>query len=290
VRVLITGVSGFIGSAIAHRILRTSDNEVIGLDISKRFNRNSTIELHPRFTYIHCSINDPFNLDKVFNLYQIDAVIHLAALTGVRGSFEAPMDYIQTNILGFQNVMDSVLRNVSNFTFTSSSSVLGDNGYPISPYALTKKTNEGQAQIYYETYGLKSTGFRPFTVYGPDGRRDMAVMMFAEKIVSGEEIVLFNNGEHSRSFTYIDDLVDKFIHRIYHKEDYPDCSLIEIAGANRSLLDLVNILETELGVKADIRFQERQPGDVVHTSGTNPICQTTLEVGLHKFADWLSSR
>ena len=316
-RILITGAAGFIGANLVERLLTTETAvEVVGLDSVNdyydvslkefRLNRLSTIAAaHPenRWTFIKGNLADQVLIEQLFADYAFDVVVNLAAQAGVRYSITNPDAYIESNILGFYNILeacrhsyDDGKQGVQHLVYASSSSVYGSNkkvpystedkvDNPVSLYAATKKSNELMAHAYSKLYNIPSTGLRFFTVYGPAGRPDMAYFGFTNKLVKGEKIQIFNYGNCKRDFTYVDDIVEG-VQRIIHKaperrmgEDglpEPPYAVYNIGNSNpESLLDFVDILQQELiraGVlPADYNFEAHkelvpmQPGDVPTT-------------------------
>ena len=316
-RILITGAAGFIGANLVERLLTTETAvEVVGLDSVNdyydvslkefRLNRLSTIAAaHPenRWTFIKGNLADKALIEQLFADYAFDVVVNLAAQAGVRYSITNPDAYIESNILGFYNILeacrhsyDGGKQGVQHLVYASSSSVYGSNkkvpystedkvDNPVSLYAATKKSNELMAHAYSKLYNIPSTGLRFFTVYGPAGRPDMAYFGFTNKLVKGEKIQIFNYGNCKRDFTYVDDIVEG-VQRIIHKaperrmgEDglpEPPYAVYNIGNSNpENLLDFVDILQQELiraGVlPSDYDFEAHkelvpmQPGDVPTT-------------------------
>lgn len=316
--VLITGAAGFIGSNLAKRLLQTGkDIEVLGLDnmndyydIRIKEARLAELKKYPNFTFIKGNLADKALIFKIFKDYKADIVINLAAQAGVRYSITNPDAYIESNMIGFYNILEACRHSYDNgapgvqhLVYASSSSVYGTNkkvpystedkvDNPVSLYAATKKANELMAHAYSKLYNIPSTGLRFFTVYGPAGRPDMAYFGFTNKLLKGETIQIFNYGNCKRDFTYIDDIVEGVI-RVLQKppakktgEDglpIPPYALYNI-GNNQpeNLLDFVQILQEELiraGVlPADYDFEAHkqlvpmQPGDVPITyADTTPL-------------------
>lgn len=332
--ILITGSSGFIGSNLAKRIL--SDNEdtkVIGLDnmndyydVSIKEYRLNELSKYDNYTFIKGDLADKKLIDSLFEKYHFDIVINLAAQAGVRYSISNPDTYIQSNIVGFYNILEACRHYpVKHLVYASSSSVYGSNtkvpystddkvDNPVSLYAATKKSNELMAHAYSKLYNIPSTGLRFFTVYGPAGRPDMAYFGFTNKLVNNETIKIFNYGNCKRDFTYIDDIVEGVI-RVMKKapvkqngEDglpIPPYVIYNIGNNNpENLLDFVRILSEELvsaGVlpkdydfKSHKELVPMQAGDVPITyADTTPLERdfgfkpsTPLREGLRKFAMW----
>ena len=331
---LITGTSGFIGSNLAKRILKENDDiRVIGIDnmndyydISLKEYRLEELERFDNFTFIKGSIADKSLIDKVFEEYKPSIVVNLAAQAGVRYSITNPDVYMESNVIGFYNILEACRHNpVEHLVYASSSSVYGGNtkvpfstddkvDNPVSLYAATKKSNELFAHTYSKLYNIPTTGLRFFTVYGPAGRPDMAYFGFTNKLINGETIKIFNYGNCKRDFTYVDDIVEGII-RVMNKapekktgEDglpLAPYAVYNIGNSNpENLLDFVNILQEEL-VRAgvlpeDYDFESHkelvpmQAGDVPVTyADTTPLerdfgfrPKTTLREGLRNFAEW----
>ena len=330
----ITGVAGFIGANLAKRILNEKEDvKVIGLDnmndyydVSIKEYRLKWLTKFENFTFIKGNLADKKLIDNIFNEYKPDVVVNLAAQAGVRYSITNPDAYIESNLIGFYNILEGCRHNpVEHLVYASSSSVYGSNkkvpystddkvDNPVSLYAATKKSNELLAHSYSKLYNIPSTGLRFFTVYGPAGRPDMAYFGFTNKLLKGEKIQIFNYGNCKRDFTYIDDIVEGIV-RVMSKapekkngEDglpIPPYAVYNIGNSNpENLLDFVNILQEELiraGVlPEDYDFEAHkelvpmQPGDVPITyADTTPLERdygfkpnTSLRDGLRKFAEW----
>ena len=330
----ITGVAGFIGANLAKRILEEEKNvKVIGLDnmnnyydVSIKEYRLKWLTKFENFTFIKGNLADKKLIDNIFNEYKPDIVVNLAAQAGVRYYITNPDAYIESNLIGFYNILEGCRHNpVEHLVYASSSSVYGSNkkvpystddkvDNPVSLYAATKKSNELLAHSYSKLYNIPSTGLRFFTVYGPAGRPDMAYFGFTNKLLKGEKIQIFNYGNCKRDFTYIDDIVEGIV-RVIAKapekkngEDglpIPPYAVYNIGNSNpENLLDFVNILQEELiraGVlPEDYDFESHkelvpmQPGDVPVTyADTTPLERdygfkpnTSLREGLRKFAEW----
>lgn len=330
----ITGTSGFIGSYLAKRIL-SSDTAatIIGLDNMNDYYdpvlkemRLSELSYYSRFHFIQGDLSDKILIDSIFQEHHIDIVVNLAAQAGVRYSIQNPDAYINSNIIGFYNVLEACRHYpVEHLVYASSSSVYGGNtkvpfstddmvDHPVSLYAATKKSNELLAHAYSKLYNIPATGLRFFTVYGPAGRPDMAYFGFTDKLVRGEKIQIFNYGNCKRDFTYIDDIIEGII-RVIQKppekrngEDglpLPPYALYNIGGGTpENLLDFVQILSEEL-VRAGIlpenydfeahkELVPMQPGDVPVTYADSSALerdfnfrpQVSLREGLRKFAEW----
>ena len=326
--VLITGVAGFIGSHVAHILLDRGD-EVVGIDNmndyydpSLKAARLSRLTSREKFNFYHADITDKTSLDQVFGTETIDRVINLAAQVGVRYSLKNPQAYISTNIQGFTNILETCRHNaVKHLVYASSSSVYGSNtlmpfavshavDHPISLYAATKKSNELMAHSYAHLYKLPVTGLRFFTVYGPWGRPDMATFLFTKNIIEGTPIDVFNNGNHARDFTYIDDIalgVVKCLDNTAQPNANWDSNNPDVAsshapyklfniGNNKpvKLVDFIECIETAVGKKAIKNFLPLQSGDVAMTyadvsaleKAINYRADTDIQTGIHKFVDW----
>ena len=332
--VFITGASGFIGSNLAKRILTTEpDTKVIGLDnmndyydVRIKEARLAELQKFENYTFIKGNLADKALINSIFEQYHPDIVVNLGAQAGVRYSITNPDAYIESNMIGFYNILEACRHYpVKHLVYASSSSVYGSNkkvpystddkvDNPVSLYAATKKSNELMAHAYSKLYNIPSTGLRFFTVYGPAGRPDMAYFGFTNKLVNGETIKIFNYGNCKRDFTYVDDIVEGVV-RVMAKapekkngEDglpIPPYAVYNIGNSNpENLLDFVQILSEELvraGVlTADYDFEAHkelvpmQPGDVPVTfADTEPLERdfgfkphTPLRDGLRKFAEW----
>lgn len=332
--IFITGSSGFIGSNLAKRILTTElDTNVIGLDnmndyydVRIKEARLAELQKFENYTFIKGNLADKALIDSIFEQHHPDIVVNLGAQAGVRYSITNPDAYIESNMIGFYNILEACRHYpVEHLVYASSSSVYGSNkkvpystddkvDNPVSLYAATKKSNELMAHAYSKLYNIPSTGLRFFTVYGPAGRPDMAYFGFTNKLVNGETIKIFNYGNCKRDFTYVDDIVEGVV-RVMVKapekkngEDglpIPPYAVYNIGNSNpENLLDFVQILSEELvraGVlPADYDFEAHkelvpmQPGDVPVTfADTEPLERdfgfkphTPLREGLRKFAEW----
>lgn len=332
--IFVTGSSGFIGSNLCKRILNEeSDVHVIGLDnmndyydVRIKEARLNELSGYPNYTFIKGNLADKELIDSIFSQYHPSIVVNLGAQAGVRYSITNPDAYIESNMLGFYNILEAC-RNypVEHLVYASSSSVYGSNkkvpystddkvDNPVSLYAATKKSNELMAHAYSKLYNIPSTGLRFFTVYGPAGRPDMAYFGFTNKLVNGDTIKIFNYGNCKRDFTYVDDIVEGVI-RVMNKapekkngEDglpIPPYAIYNIGNSNpENLLDFVQILSEEL-VRAgvlpeDYDFEAHkelvamQPGDVPVTYADTSALErdfgfkphTPLREGLRKFAEW----
>ncbi len=327
-KVLITGTAGFIGSTLAKRLLDRGD-EVIGIDnlndyysVDLKKDRLSRINDYAGFTDVRASIEDRQAVAEIFKTHQPQRVVNLAAQAGVRYSLENPHAYVDTNLVGFVNILEGCRHNnIEHLVYASSSSVYGANtnypfsvhnnvNHPVSLYAASKKANELMAHTYSHLFKLPATGLRFFTVYGPWGRPDMALFMFTKNILAGKPIDVFNHGDHKRDFTYIDDIVEGVI-RVLDTiptpnpdwtGDTPDSAtsyapyrLYNIGNNNPvELLRYIEVLEDCLGKKAEKNMLPLQAGDVPYTYadvtdlvdavGYKP--ETTVETGIKNFVDW----
>ena len=332
--IFITGSSGFIGSNLAKRILTTEpDTKVIGLDnmndyydVRIKEARLAELQKFENYTFIKGNLADKALINSIFEQYHPDIVVNLGAQAGVRYSITNPDAYIESNVIGFYNILEACRHYpVKHLVYASSSSVYGSNkkvpystddkvDNPVSLYAATKKSNELMAHAYSKLYNIPSTGLRFFTVYGPAGRPDMAYFGFTNKLVNDETIKIFNYGNCKRDFTYVDDIVEGVV-RVMAKAPekkngddglpIPPYAVYNIGNSNpENLLDFVKILSEELvraGVlPADYNFEAHkelvpmQPGDVPVTfADTEPLERdfgfkphTPLRDGLRKFAEW----
>ncbi len=314
---LITGSAGFIGFYLSKALLEKGAT-VIGIDnmndyyeVSLKEDRIAILSGFSQFYFVKADIADKDALFKLFKKYKPQVVVNLAAQAGVRYSIDNPDAYIQSNLVGFFNILEACrYYPVEHLVFASSSSVYGGNkkvpfstedqvDKPVSLYAATKKSNELMAYSYSKLYKIPLTGLRFFTVYGPMGRPDMAYFKFAKKIMAGEPIQVYNNGDMRRDFTYIDDIVTG-IENILCNPPVADENgayyKIYNIGNNQpeKLMDYISVLEKCLGKEAKKEFLPMQPGDVYETYadvdelmkdfGFKP--STTIEEGLHKFAEW----
>jgi nucleoside-diphosphate-sugar epimerase len=336
--ILVTGAAGFIGSYLAERLLREyADTTVIGIDsitdyydVTLKHQRLKRLNVYgERFVFVHDSIANKDAVDKIFSEYHPAVVVNLAAQAGVRYSITNPDAYIESNLIGFYNILEACRHNeVEHLVYASSSSVYGSNkkipystddkvDNPVSLYAATKKSNELMAHAYSKLYNIPSTGLRFFTVYGPAGRPDMAYFGFTNKLVNGETIKIFNYGNCKRDFTYVDDIVEGVLRVMQHAPEKrngedglpePPYKVYNIGNNSpENLLDFVTILQEELiraGVlPADYDFEAHkelvamQPGDVPVTyADTTPLEQdfgfkpsTPLRIGLRRFAEWYAN-
>jgi len=327
-KVLITGTAGFIGNNLALRLLERGD-QVIGIDnVNDYYDptlkeaRLNRVKSHPGFTEVRISIEDRPAMEQTFRQYKPQRVINLAAQAGVRYSLENPHAYIDSNIVGFTNILEGCRHHdVEHLVYASSSSVYGANtnmpfsvhhnvDHPVSLYAASKKANELMAHTYSHLYQLPTTGLRFFTVYGPWGRPDMALFLFTRNILAGKPIDVFNYGKHRRDFTYIDDIVEGVIRTLDHvaqpnpkwNSNNPDSATSKAPyrlyniGNNQpiDLMHYINVLEHCLGKKAEMNLLPLQLGDVPDTYadvqalvddvGYKP--DTTVEDGIARFVEW----
>lgn len=327
-QILVTGAAGFIGSHLSSRLL-AEGYSVIGLDnlndyydVTLKQSRLNLLEEHANFSFVRASLEDRNAMEQIFASYTISTVVNLAAQAGVRYSLQNPHAYIDSNIIGFMNILEVCRHHqIEHLIYASSSSVYGANtkmpfsvhqnvDHPVSLYAATKKANELMAHTYSHLYGLPTTGLRFFTVYGPWGRPDMALFLFTKAILSGEPIKVFNHGKMKRDFTYIDDIVEGIVRLINRKPepnlewsgDKPDPGtsyapyMIYNIGNNNplELQYFISVLEEKLGRTAKKEYLPLQAGDVPETYadvddlmkdvGFKP--RTSIEDGIGKFVDW----
>lgn len=320
--VLVTGAAGFIAHHLIEALLR-SGHTVAGIDNFDSFYdrslkeknvsdlRKIATENHARFEFLEGDIRDfDFN---VFPEIELDSIIHLAAKAGVRPSLVAPEEYVSVNIQGTTRLLEFArTRKISNFVFGSSSSVYGDDTtppfreeslcvQPISPYAATKRAGELMCSTYAHLYGLKVAALRFFTVYGPRQRPDLAIHKFTRMIHRGEPLVLYGDGTTSRDYTFVTDIVQGLLGALEWTRSTAQRGEMEIfnLGGSRttSLIDLVRMIEKELGKKAEIRWEALQPGDVERTFADVSKAQRVLgyssdfpiQVGIGKFVEWFRS-
>ena len=330
-KVVLSGAAGFIGMSCGLRLLSRGDH-VVGVDnlndyydVELKYARLSLLKSNSRFKFYKDDITERQRINDIFSVEQPDCVIHLAAQAGVRYSFENPYAYVDANLQGFVNVLEACRHHkVKHLVYASSSSVYGGNetmpfsehdniDHPLSLYAATKKANELMAHTYSHLYNLPTTGLRFFTVYGPWGRPDMALFLFADAMLKNKPIDVFNDGNMVRDFTFIDDIVEGVI-QVLDKPATPDVKfdalhpdpatsnapyrVFNIGNGNPTpLMDYIGALESALGVTAKKNFLPMQPGDVPATSadtselgrwvGFQP--DTKVTVGVQKFADWYLS-
>jgi UDP-glucuronate 4-epimerase len=327
-KIIVTGAAGFIGMHCAQRLIDRGDT-VLGVDnlndyydVSLKRARLAQLQQNCNFSNQNIDISNKSAMKHLFDVEKPCKVVHLAAQAGVRYSLENPHAYIDANINGFMNVLEGCRQNdVKHLVYASSSSVYGGNekmpfsehhnvDHPISLYAATKKSNELMAHAYSHLYRIPVSGLRFFTVYGPWGRPDMALFLFAQAMLRGETIDLFNDGNMVRDFTYIDDIVEGVI-RVLDKPatvnferdpNKPDpCTsnapyrIFNIGnGQPTQLLDYVRALEASLGISAKIDYHPMQPGDVMKTSADTRLLEkwigfkpfTTVDTGVRRFVEW----
>ena len=308
-KVLVTGAAGFIGMHCARKLLERGD-EVLGIDnfspyysVQLKKDRVARLE-HARFRFEQADIADAHAVESIFDKSKPEAVLHLAAQAGVRYSLENPQSYVQSNLVGFANILEACRHHPPrHLVFASSSSVYGNNpnlpwsethnvDHPVSLYAATKKANELMAHTYSHLYGLNTTGLRYFTVYGPWGRPDMSPMIFATAIMQGKPIPVFNHGDMKRDFTYVDDIVEGTTRVL----DRPTKFAVFNIGNHQpvALLDYIAALERALGKEAKLEMKPMQPGDVKSTyADTTALREAVgfapsmpLDKGLERFAAW----
>lgn len=330
-KVLVTGAAGFIGSHVSMYLLERGD-EVVGLDNlndyydptlkEARLERIKALPSADKFRFVKMSVEDRASMETLFADEKFDKVVHLAAQAGVRYSIENPHAYIDSNIVGFMNILEGCRHNkIKHLVYASSSSVYGANenmpfavednvDHPMSLYAASKKANELMAHTYSNLYNLPTTGLRFFTVYGPWGRPDMALFLFTKAILEDKPIQVFNHGKHRRDFTYIDDIVEGIIHTLdttaaidpnwTGEKPNPGSSKVPWKVYNIGaqtpveLLTYIETLENALGKKAEKELLPLQPGDVpdtyadvealVNDTGYRP--STTIETGINNFVEW----
>ncbi len=299
-KILVTGSAGFIGSTLSKKLLARGDN-VIGIDNHNNYydtkikdDRIALLKKNKNYTHHKIDITDNKKLSEIFKNYKFQKVVNLAAQAGVRYSIENPLAYIESNIVGFAHILENCRNNkIEHLVYASTSSVYGANtkmpfsehdsvNHPLSVYAASKISNELMAHTYSYLYKLPTTGLRFFTVYGPWGRPDMALFKFTKAIIEGKTIDVFNNGKHTRDFTYIDDIVNGVIKTLDNPalinydwdSNKPDPAsskspwkIYNIGNNNPvNLMDYISALEKTLGKKAKINFLPLQPGDVPDTN------------------------
>ncbi|WP_018337425.1 NAD-dependent epimerase [Butyricimonas synergistica] len=330
-KVLVTGSAGFIGFHVVKRLLERGD-EVVGLDnindyydVNLKYARLAETGItrediepgklvqsgrYPLYRFVRMNLEDRERLPELFAREKFDRVVNLAAQAGVRYSLENPFAYVDSNLVGFVNVLECCRHHgIQHLVYASSSSVYGSNEKvpfseedrvddPVSLYAATKKANELMASCYSKLYGIPATGLRFFTVYGPWGRPDMAPMLFAKAIMNGEPIKVFNKGDLSRDFTYIDDIVEGVLRVLDKVPEGNEDHRHEVYNIGCSspvkLMDFIECLENALGKKAEKIYLPMQPGDVYRTyadtsklereTGYKP--RVTLKEGVGEFMGW----
>jgi len=332
-RILITGAAGFIGFHLSKRILEEG-HTVIGYDnLNSYYDPNLkksrlkqleviSINNKDRFIFIKGNLQDNIKIKEVFEKYKPNRVVNLAAQAGVRYSIENPSEYIQSNLVGFANILEACrYGDIEHLVYASSSSVYGGNtnmpfsetksvDHPVSLYAATKRSNELMAHSYSHLYKIPATGLRFFTVYGPWGRPDMALFLFTKSILNKEPIKVFNRGKMTRDFTFIDDIIESLI-RIIDKpatpndkfdtnnpnpsESWAPHRIFNIGNSTPTpLIEYVEAIENELGIKAKKLLLPMQPGDVETTSSDPSLLKdwikfkpnTPIKEGIKKFINW----
>ena len=327
-KILLTGAAGFIGSTATLRLLARGD-EVVGLDnlndyydVQLKRDRLARLSPHPNFRFVRLDVADRPGIEALFAHERFDRVIHLAAQAGVRYSLQNPHAYIDSNVVGFMNILEGCRHSqVQHLVYASSSSVYGGNtrmpfsehdsvDHPVSMYAATKKANELMAHTYSHLFGLPTTGLRFFTVYGPWGRPDMALFLFTKAILEGRPIDVFNHGKMQRDFTFVDDIVEGVI-RVMDRTAAPDPAYVSDRpdpGTSNApyrvfnignhqpveLLDYIGCIEDALGLKAQMNLLPLQAGDVPATYadvdalrdwvGFTPA--TEVRTGVARFVAW----
>lgn len=332
-KVLVTGAAGFIGFHTVRRLLDTTDYEVVGLDNINdyypmtlkferlkalgihpdfiRYGKKTSSKLHDRFDFIRMDLTDEKSIIDLFHQSSFDYVIHLAAQAGVRYSIDNPNAYIQSNVVGFNHILEACRTYpVKHLVYASSSSVYGLNkeqpfsvnhkvDQPASLYAATKKSNELMAHTYSHLFQIPTTGLRFFTVYGPWGRPDMAPMLFAKAIMNGDPINVYNNGKMARDFTFVDDIVDG-VCRVTETVPTPNHNglpyrIFNIGNSQPvQLMDFIDVLGKELGQEVKMNFMPMQDGDVVSThADTSELKEavgyqpkTSIQEGVKAFVKW----
>lgn len=327
-KVLITGCAGFIGFHLSHFLLEKGyivvgiDNINDYYDTRLKHGRLEILKKNKCFVFKKLDLKDKIEIDKLFENEKFDYVVNLAAQAGVRYSIENPYAYVDSNLIGFMNILEACRNNpVKHLLYASSSSVYGGNNvvpfstnhqvdHPVSLYAATKKSNELMAHTYSHLYKIPTTGLRFFTVYGPWGRPDMAYFSFTDAILNGKVINVFNHGKMERDFTYIDDIVEGIYKLLplapksnYKWDETKDKQSESFApykiyniGNNKpvELEKFISVLEDKIGKKAIKNYMDMQPGDVVRTYADTSDLEkaigfkpsTPIEEGLQKFATW----
>jgi UDP-glucuronate 4-epimerase len=327
--ILVTGSAGFIGFHLARRLLERGD-EVVGLDDLNAYYdpalkaaRLAMLEAHAGYRHARLDLADRDGVAKLFAAVRPQAVVNLAAQAGVRYSLESPETYVDSNVVGFLNILEGCrATQPKHLVYASTSSVYGANGalpfnvhdganHPITLYAATKLANEAMAHGYSHLFGIPSTGFRFFTVYGPWGRPDMALFKFTEAILAGRPIDVYGQGEMERDFTYVADIVEGLVAAIDRPAtinpawdpQHPDPATSGVApwrvlnlgnGQRVQLMHYIQVLEEKLGRKAELNLLPMQPGDVSRTEADVAETQaaldytpsTSVEVGVGRFVDW----
>ncbi|MFC4762284.1 NAD-dependent epimerase [Dyella koreensis] len=327
-RILVTGTAGFVGAALTERLLARSD-EVYGIDNhndyydpSLKEARLARFNQHPAYTHLRADLADAVAVNQAFETFKPQRVVNLAAQAGVRYSLKNPQAYVQSNLVGFTNILEACRHHqAEHLVYASSSSVYGANrklpfavddpvDHPVSIYAASKKANELMAHTYSHLFGLPTTGLRFFTVYGPWGRPDMSPMLFADRISKGEPIDVFNFGNHSRDFTYIDDIVEGVIRTLDHPAQPDPAYDAERPNPGSSnapyrvynigndqpvqLLRFIELMEQNLDRTVEKRLLPMQPGDVPDTWADVSALRrdvgyapsTSIEEGVKRFVSW----
>ena len=316
-KILVTGAAGFIGFHLSRSLLEQGatvvgfDNINDYYDVNLKYARLDILKNYEKFTFVKGDLSDKQTVDSLFNENSFDIVVNLAAQAGVRYSIENPQAYMDSNVIGFFNILEACRHNpVRHLLYASSSSVYGnqqktpfstddDVSKPISLYADTKKSNELMAYTYSHLFGIPATGLRFFTVYGPYGRPDMACFIFTDKIIKGEKIKIFNNGDMYRDFTYVDDIVKGIENMLCNPpeaDENGDRATVYNIGNNspEKLMYFIETLEKAIGKEAEKEFLPMQPGDVYQTyADVTPLVEkfgfkpsTTIEEGLGRFVEW----
>lgn len=335
-KILITGTAGFIGFHLANKLL-AQGLEVVGIDNindyystelkyarlteagisheAENWQQKISSTKYPNYSFVRMNLEDREAINQLFKHEKFDVVCNLAAQAGVRYSIENPHAYIDSNIVGFANILEACRHNsIQHLLYASSSSVYGNNtkmplsttdqvDHPVSLYAATKKSNELMAHTYSHLYGISTTGLRFFTVYGPWGRPDMAYFSFTKNILAGKTIRIFNHGDLYRDFTYIDDIVDGIVKMLQQPQTTGNNAtapykLYNIGNSSPvKLMDFIETIEKALGKEAVKEYHDMQPGDVYKTFADVSELQkdfdyspdTTLEKGIGKFVEWYNS-
>lgn len=310
-KILVTGGAGFIGSALTKRLVYEGHDVVVVDNFNEyydvRLKRDRVAALIPDVPVYFVDLIEAEALSALFRAYDFDVVCHLAAQAGVRYSVEAPDVYVRTNVLGTQMLLEVMRRRgVDRLVYASTSSVYGTAtpvpfteaapaDRPVSVYAATKRAGELLAHSYHEQYDINVTALRFFTVYGPWSRPDMAMLKFAERMVAGEPIDIYNHGDLRRDFTYIDDIVDGFVRAVHRPLGYRVLNLGN--GSPVELGHFVELLERSLGITAEKRVLPMQPGDMYETYADTSharellgfSAQTDIETGVERFVEWFRS-